>query len=309
MKDKEKEKERGKSGVINPFIDWSFKFLFGREETKDLLIGFLNELLMPENPIADITYLNNERLPERPDMRECVFDVICKDNLGNRFLVEMQYVEKTNIRERLLYYACRLINEMGQRGEDWNYELDRVYAICLMDFIYEKDPVLRSNYLLRDIRDGRIFSDRLNVITLQVPCIQARSLEECKESYENLLFLLVTMKEGMKTIEDILTDIEAETCSEEVKAMLRRVAQTADKASLSPEDRVAYDYALKRYRDYYAGMKTAEEKGYDRGKEEGQEEGRKNTQREIAKAMKDQGMALSVIEEITKLSPEEIETL
>lgn len=300
-------KERG--GAIDPFLDWSFKYLFGREESKDLLIGFLNVLLMPENPITDITYLNNERLPERPDLRECVFDVICKDSRGNRFLVEMQHVERKNIRERLLYYACRLINEMGQRGDDWDYELDRVYAICLMDFTYEKDPIRRSNFALQDARTGRVFSDRLNVITLQLPCIQATSLEECQESYEKLLYLLIAMKEGMKTIEDILKDIEMETSSEDVKAMLRRVAQTADKASLSPEDRVAYDYALKRYRDYYSGLKTAEEKGFDRGKEEGREEGRKNTQREIAKAMKAQGMALSVIEEITKLSPEEIEAL
>lgn len=300
-------KERG--GAIDPFLDWSFKYLFGREESKDLLIGFLNVLLMPENLITDITYLNNERLPERPDLRECVFDVICKDSRGNRFLVEMQHVERKNIRERLLYYACRLINEMGQRGDDWDYELDRVYAICLMDFTYEKDPILRSNFALQDARTGRVFSDRLNVITLQLPCIQATSLEECQESYEKLLYLLIAMKEGMKTIEDILKDIEMETSSEDVKAMLRRVAQTADKASLSPEDRVAYDYALKRYRDYYSGLKTAEEKGFDRGKEEGREEGRKNTQREIAKAMKAQGMALSVIEEITRLSPEEIEAL
>lgn len=28
--------------VINPFTDWGFKHVFGREENKELLMGFLN---------------------------------------------------------------------------------------------------------------------------------------------------------------------------------------------------------------------------------------------------------------------------
>ena len=303
MNDKKPMKERG--GTINPFLDWSFKYLFGREETKDLLIGFLNLLLTPEHPVTDITYLNNERIPENPDLRECVFDVICRDSMGDCFLVEMQHVAKQNIRNRLLYYACRLIDEMGRRGDDWDYEIDRVYAICLMDFTYEKNPVLRSDYLLRDARDGRVFSDRLNVITLQIPCMQARSFAECRESYEKLLYLLVAMKEGMKTFEEIVADIEAETSSPAVKAMLRRVAETADKASLSPSDRVAYDYALKRYRDYYSGLKTAQNEGYDKGREEG----RLERQREIVRSLKENGISPEIIAQCTGLSKSEIAEL
>ena len=303
MNETRKMRERGRT--INPFLDWSFKYLFGREETKDLLIGFLNLLLMPKDPVTDITYLNNERIPEHPDMRECVFDVICKDSKGERFLVEMQHVEERNIRNRLLYYACRLIDEMGRRGDDWDYDIDRVYAICLMDFTYEKDPILRSDYLLSDVQNGRVFSDRLNVITLQIPCIRANSFDECKESYEKLLFLLVAMRDGKKTFEEIVADIEAETSSPEVKAMLQRVAETADKASLSPGDRVAYDYALKRYRDYHSGLKTAHEKGYDLGLAKGREEQRQS----IARAMKANGIAPETIAQCTGLSPEEVECL
>ena len=114
------------------------------------------------------------------------------------------------------------------------------------------------------------------------------------------------MKEGMKTFEEIVADIEAETSSPSVKAMLRRVAETADKASLSPSDRVAYDYALKRYRDYYSGLKTAQNEGYDKGREEGREEGRMERQREIARSLKDNGVSTIVIAQCTGLSEVEI---
>ena len=291
----------GRGGTINPFIDWSFKYIFGREETKDILMGFLNVLLNPADPITDITYLNNESLPEPADIRTCVFDVLCKDSSGNRFLVEMQRLEKQNIRDRLLYYACRLIDGMGQRDSQWNYDYDRVYVICMMDFTYEENPVLRSDYMLRSATTGSIFSDRLQITTLQIPCIQANSLDECVESYEKLLFLLIKMKEGMFTFEEICHDIEMETSSPEVKAMLRRVAETADKAALSPGDRAAYDYALKRYRDYYSGLQTAEEKGIAVGRDQ--------RQVEIAKAMKTKGIDIATISECTSLSAEEIEAL
>ena len=38
-----------KSNVMNPFVDWSFKYLFGTERSKKNLIGFLNLLLDLEN--------------------------------------------------------------------------------------------------------------------------------------------------------------------------------------------------------------------------------------------------------------------
>lgn len=291
---------REKGRVINPFTDWGFKYIFGREESKDILIGFLNVLLKRDVPIRDITYLNNEHIAEAPELRTCVFDVICTDDSGDRFLVEMQQVDERNIRNRLLYYACRLIDEMGQRG-DWDYELDRVYAICMMDFTYADEPVLRNDYLIRDVLTGRIFSDRLNIITLQIPCIQAKSLAECRESYEKCLFLLKAMRDSMLTFQDICKDIENENASEEVKAMLRRVAEAANVEQLSIKDRAAYEYALKRYRDYYGGIKTAEEKG----REEGIKEGLQNA----ARAMKSNGLSPNIIAACTGLSQAEIASL
>lgn len=38
--------------------------IFGQEVTKDLLIDFLNDLLVDEKSIKDITFLDKELLPE-----------------------------------------------------------------------------------------------------------------------------------------------------------------------------------------------------------------------------------------------------
>jgi hypothetical protein len=70
-----KEQTAGKR-PINPFVDWGFKYVFGRDENKDLMIGFLNLLLEPESAIRDIRYLNTELLGDSPELRRCVVDVI-----------------------------------------------------------------------------------------------------------------------------------------------------------------------------------------------------------------------------------------
>ncbi len=42
---------------INPFTDVGFKLIFGREVTKDLLIDFLNDLLVGERQMQNCLLL------------------------------------------------------------------------------------------------------------------------------------------------------------------------------------------------------------------------------------------------------------
>ena len=46
---------------INPFTDIGFKRIFGQEFSKPLLIDFLNNLLVGERQIVDITFLDKEQ--------------------------------------------------------------------------------------------------------------------------------------------------------------------------------------------------------------------------------------------------------
>ena len=45
---------------INPFTDWGFKRIFGQEINKDLLIQFLNDLLVGERHITDLRFMDKE---------------------------------------------------------------------------------------------------------------------------------------------------------------------------------------------------------------------------------------------------------
>ena len=54
---------------INPFTDFGFKHIFGREMDKDILIEFLNDLLEGEHTIMDLRIMNNVHGEIRHDVQ------------------------------------------------------------------------------------------------------------------------------------------------------------------------------------------------------------------------------------------------
>ena len=83
---------------INPFTDVGFKKIFGQEVSKDLLIDFLNDLLVGERSIKDITFLDKELLPEYMGDRGVIYDIYCTTEAGEHIIVEMQNRQQTNFR-------------------------------------------------------------------------------------------------------------------------------------------------------------------------------------------------------------------
>lgn len=299
-----------KGKVMNPFMDWSFKYLFGTEESKPNLIGFLNLMLMPQVPIVDVQFMNNESLPVTEEQKGCIFDIICKDVNEDRYLIEVQNWQVTNIRERIIYYTCRLIDRMGKQGSEWDYiQIKKVYSICLTNFTFELNPKLRRDIQLYDIEEGKVFSDKLNIILLQLPCLKAENMEQCNEYYEYLLFLLQEMQGGMKTVEQLKQEVAATTLPQATKDLFYKVLDTANVGELSENDRIRYESNLKNYMDTMSCIKFAAETGREEGKAEGKEEGKIEERIAIAKSIKDAGVDIALIEQCTKLTFDEIKQL
>ena len=291
-----------KEKVMRPFLDWSFKYLFGTEESKPNLIGFLNHMLHPKPKIVDVVFINNESLPVSAEHKGCVFDILCKDTNEDRFLIEVQTAQATNIVERIIYYTCRLVDRMGKRGSEWDYmDIKKVYSICIMNFTFEQDPKLRRDIQLYDIDEKSVFSDKLNIILLQLPCLKAQSISECNANYEFLLYLLKQMQSNMKTVEQLKKEVEDTQLPQGTKDLFYKVLDTADLASLTEKERMRYESDLKNYMDTMSCIEFAE----NRGRAEGILKGKIDA----AKVLKAKGVDFEIISQSTNLSIEEIEKL
>ena len=294
--------EKRERKIMKPYLDWSFKYLFGTEESKGNLIGFLNLMLNPEASIVDVEFMNNESLPVSREHKGRVFDIICKDTNGDRFLIEVQTAQAVNIAERIIYYTCRLIDRMGKRGSEWDYrDIKRVYSICLMNFTFENAPKLRRDIQLCDIKEHTVFSDKLNIILLQLPCLKAESISECTTNYEFLLYLLNQMQGDMKTVEQLKQEVAQTQLPQGTKELFYRVLDTADVESLSENERMRYESDLKNYMDTMSCIEFATLTGRAEGLAEGKVS--------IAKSLKAEGIDILIISKTTGLTIEEIEKL
>ncbi len=184
---------------INPFTDFGFKKIFGEEANKDLLISFLNELLVYENQkIKNLTYKKLTQLPESEKSRKVVYDLYCENNMGEKFIVEMQRVKQDFFKDRMLYYSTFAISEQAPKGKiktenneyiDWNYELKAVYVIGILEFkiplkIKRERKLLSRNKIL-DIDTYKIFYDKLTFITIELDHFN-KTIDELESNFDTM---------------------------------------------------------------------------------------------------------------------------
>lgn len=101
---------------ISPFTDMSFKRLFGQEESKALMIDFLNSVVGDGYGIHDITYLDKEYLPSENSGRAMVYDIVCRTDCGEYIVVEMQRRKHKAFMDRVVCYLSRLVERQTKKG-------------------------------------------------------------------------------------------------------------------------------------------------------------------------------------------------
>ena len=286
---------------INPFTDVGFKIIFGQEFSKPRLLDFLNTLLEGERVITNLTFLDKEQEAMFDGDRSPIYDILCETDSKEKIIVEMQNREHPNFKERMLYYASEAIVRQGERGTAWNYDIKAVYMVAFTNFVLTGySDRLRIDVGLTDLQRGGLFSDKLRLIYLQMPCF-TKEMEECENHFERWIYIL----KNMEILERMPWAAQ--------NAVFRRLAEVAEVSALSKEERIKYDRALKRYRDTYNAMTGAEMKGRAEGLAEGRAEGRAEGEREkaleSARRMKVKGYPVEDIAEITGLDAETINSL
>lgn len=297
---------------INPFTDYGFKKIFGQEISKDLLIDFLNDLLEGERVITDLTFLNNEQLPQYEEGRGLIYDIYCTTDTGEKIIVEMQNKAQLHFKERALYYLSNAIVQQGEVGVGWKFDLKAVYGVFFMNFLLKEDVEFRTDVILADRKTGKLFSDRMRQIFLALPLFNKEE-NECENDFERWIYTL----KNMETLKRMPFKAR--------KAVFEKLEEIADVASLSREERERYQNSVNVYRTHLCvmdaaklegleegreeGIKEGREKGIKEGMKEGIKEGEKKKQIEIARSLKNMNVAVDIIMQSTGLTAEEIASL
>ena len=277
---------------IHPLTDWGFKRIFG---DKELLMDFLNSLLEGERVITDLQYLNTEQLAERSDGRKTVYDLYCKTDTGEYIIVEMQNSQQAFFKDRALYYMAQSVVQQSKKGRGWQFELTAVYGIYFVNFPIDKSEITEhycKDIAMIDKHTGKVFNNKFRQIYIELPRFM-KSEADCNSFLEYWIYNLVNMN-NLKEIS-----------FKDRKAIFDKLERLASQANLTEEERARLEEDWKNYNDYFNTIDFAKKEG----KEEGLAEGEKKKNLENAKKMKEMGLSLDIITQVTGLPLEEIEKL
>ena len=302
---------------INPFTDWGFKRLFGQEFSKDLLISFLNDLLVGELQVKNVVFRDKEELPSTKDQRGIIYDVYCETDTGERFILEMQNRWQPNFLDRSICYACRSVLEQVDKGKTEQQDAYRflpIYTVCFMNYTSNKEELdkFRTDIVLADKKSGEIASNKLRFIYLVLPLFE-KKVDECDTDFDKWIYVLKHM-EALSRM-----PFTAQ------KEIFKQLEEYADSHRLTKKEWEAYENSLWIARDNMACMAAAEiaaqEKGLAEGREKGLAEGMaegmakgmaKGMAEEklaTAKRLLDMGLDVQQTAKGTGLSIEEVEKL
>jgi predicted transposase/invertase (TIGR01784 family) len=300
--------QRNMAKYINPYTDFGFKKLFGEEGNKALLMDFLNQLLPERHQIADLSFQNAEQTPGTSEERKAFFDIHCRSASGERFIVEMQKAKIEHFKDRALYYLTYPIRDQAQRGL-WNFKLNAIYYIAVLDFWYEEEHVAKFHrqVVLQD-QFGEVFYHKLGLIFLQMPAFN-KTAEELETKFDKWAYFLKNL-ESLDAIPQILNEpvfTQAFNVAEISNLSAKQLKEYEKSWLTYIEMKEVTETAKKEARE--EGFKEGREEGREVGREEGLRDGEEKKEREAVLGLVAVGIAIPQIAKALKISEERVRAI
>ena len=284
-----KTKEEGKK-LLSPKLDVIFQILFGEVGSEKITKSFLEAILGKEIKEVDLReniVLRRENLEDKMG----VLDVLAKINDEEYCNIEMQMVERDKLLERILYYWAKVYTRNIKKGKDY-IELQKTIEVLIINFEIKelKDLEYHSKWkIIEEKYRKHILTEDLEIHIIELPKIRELTQQESKEELVKWLNF-IEEPESEKVVQYMKENEGIKEAKEKLEVMsederVQKLAELREKAIMDEK-------AIERF-------------GRKAGKEEGIKEGIKQT----AKKMKEKGIDIKLIEEITNLTEEEINLL
>ena len=287
---------------LDPKADLTFKKIFSNHP--DLLISLLNSLLPldADRQIESIEYLPEELVPETPLRKDSIVDVRCKDRLGRQFVVEMQMQWSRAFMQRVLLNASKAYVSQAEDAAVYA-KLKNVYSLNLVNDVFMNDiPEFIHNYnIVHEKYSDRIIPG-LSFTFIELPKFKPTSFMEKRMA---VLWLRFLTEINSKTV-----DVDSELLADpQISRAITAVRTSAySETELRAYDRF-WDSIMRERTLVYDGVEEGRERGFAEGMEKGMAEGIEKDIAATAKKMKDIGMPVETIMQVTSLTKEEIKGL
>ncbi|WP_081503627.1 Rpn family recombination-promoting nuclease/putative transposase [Treponema primitia] len=215
--------------------------------------------------------------------------------------IEVQVERYKFFIQRIIYYLAKMLVEQMKAGFNYGRINQTICVVIANHILCPEEEHYLNSYDLRNPITGRLFTDLLKVVILELPKVP--ETDDNRAIWPWLQFFKCKTKEDFTML--------AKT-HPEVKPAINEYA----KLSWSDRRRMIADYKEKARRDKYAMMEFAKDEGRDEGIALGEVKGiaigeAKGLERlrNTARKMKIRGIPVNQIAEDTGLTLEEVEQL
>jgi len=280
------------SNFISLLSDYGFKTVFADESDTKFLRKALQALIQSKTPIQKVEFLRTDFVGLTESSRGGVYDLICQDEKGRTFIVEMQLGHYKYFIQRAKFYAFQKFNTMVEKGK---YRFDNLTPIYCIGFLAESIFHKSSEYYhfgrLKN-QKGEEMDNQISHVIVEVAKF-GKTENELKTDLDKLIYLMKNLEQiqGLDELPKTLSDDWIEQAIEKL-----------DKSKMTPDQRMNYEIMMARNASIIEILKEQEKKQVV-------EETEKRKSLETAKKFKELGVDIQIIIEATGLSREEVEKL
>ena len=278
----------------NPMNDVLFKFIFGRDERKNITIDLLNAILnrTGKQAIKDIQFKNSELVPYYEGDKLTRLDIFCITEDETKIDVEVQLINKKDMERRSLFYWSQMYLMGLNKGDDYITLNPAITINILGHKIFPNEP-LHSMYSIYNIETGRRLNEDMELHFLEVPKFQKKPIGE-----------MTRMERWLAYFSNKLNTEEMEELAMS-DATIKKAVNDADIFMMDFEERLKYINRQMAIMDYNTDMRVSREEGLADGRKAGREE----MAIDIARDMLRDNKPIEEIAKYTKLSEDRIQEL
>ena len=321
---------------LDPKNDIAFKRIFGQEKNKAILIHFLNDVLEKkgEEEIKDIIFLAPLQGLDVFVRKQSIVDVLCKDERGIQYIVEIGVARTKGFEKRAQYYAAKAYGSQMIKGGKYEF-LREIIFLAITDFVMfeQKENYKTINVVPKQPEYFRGIKD-FSFTFIELPKFNKKKeelfsvenkwnyfLKNANEIHEKDLPLITGDDNIIKSAYEELNrynwdDEELALYEQETKREWDEKAVEAYKSE-EIEKKIHEAERIGEKQGIEAGVRAGIELGREEGIKEGLElgmmkgiqEGESNKTISVIKKLLLQGVTTSIIAKAVDLMEEEIQTL
>jgi predicted transposase/invertase (TIGR01784 family) len=286
--------------ILSPLSDYIFSILFGDQRHIDILAAFLKTLLdLPEEDFNSLTIVNPFLKRLFKTAKTGIVDTRLTTGSGKVIHVELQVRKALHMRERLVFYLAKLLEEQIKRGEDWK-KLHQVVSIVICDHeLLPEERDYTNEYELRNRRSNKSFTDLVKLIILEVPKLSKEG--EGSAVWPWLKLFTCKMREQYEELGRRYPEVNMAVRVLKELSLIGRIRMLAEAREFQRRDnQAALEYDLMEVQE------RGHKEGFEQGITQGIEQGSRQSRLEIARRMKTMGFSETQITAAAGLSPEDL---